>query len=173
MPRIYRVPVDPASPRLFLTDAHQNAGLLPLDGSEKAHLSRKRSFEVDYPEPVRAPLQFWFLAPGVIVYPEAMIGEDVYKSPYYCWAYHVELLSLSSATNDFRAMNTANIYPHPKTGHRLDLNHSYPLFRLEGEPKTDLFCIEGQAVPSDELKKTCPRYNLKGLQFEEVWSWNN
>jgi hypothetical protein len=66
-------------------------------------------------------------------------------------------------------MNAQEIYPHPRTGYRFDLTCSYPLFRLEGECATDLFCLEGQEVTEDELPATCRNYGLKGLCFEEVW----
>lgn len=171
MPRIYKVTLDPTCPQLLLNEAPQNSGILPFDGSPKAHLSANESFRVHQTAVVSDPKQFWALAPGIIVYPEAMIGDDVYDSPYYCWAEHVELLSFTGETDDFRGMNTEQSFPHPRTGCRFDLNRSYPLFRIEGECATDLFCLEGQAVASDELISTCKRYGLKGLYFEEVWSW--
>jgi hypothetical protein len=171
MPRIYKVTLDPRCPRLSLTEAPQNSGLLPFDGSAKAHLSPEESFPVHQTATVSDPKQFWALAPGIIVYPEAMIGDDVYDSPYYCWAYHVELLSFAGEADDFRGMNTEQSFLHPKTGFRFDLNYSYPLFRIQGESTTDLFCLEGQAVTDDELISTYQRYGLKGLCFEEVWSW--
>ncbi|MES2570662.1 MAG: hypothetical protein V4710_11495 [Verrucomicrobiota bacterium] len=171
MPRIHKVTLDSQCPMLLLNEAPQNRSLLPFDGSLKAHLSEQDPFSVHQATAVTDPKQFWALAPGIIVYPEAMIGDDVYDSPYYCWAYHVELLSFRSETDDFRGMNTEQSFPHPRTGFRFDLNYSYPLFRMEGESITDLFCLEGQAVPGDELISTCKQYGLKGLCFEEVWSW--
>jgi hypothetical protein len=171
MPRIYKVTTDPACPKLFLTDEPRNKGLLPFDGSLKSNLSPRESFLVHQTAAVSDPKQFWALAPGIIVYPEEMIGDETASdSPYYCWAYHVELLSLAGETDYFRGMNTEQSFPHPRTGFRFDLNFSYPLFRIEGESKTDLFCLEGQVVGHDELISTYKRCGLKGLCFEEVWS---
>lgn len=171
MPRVHKVILDPSCPVLSLADAPQNRDVLPFDGATKAHLSPKESFRVHQNVAVSDPKQFWSLAPGIIVYPEAMIGDDVSDSPYYCWAYHVELLSFAGETDSFRGMNTEQLLPHPRTGFQFDLNCSYPLFRIEGESLTDLFCLEGQAVADDELVSTCKKYGLKGLCFEEVWSW--
>ena len=152
-------------------DAPQNKGILPFDGSEKSGLSPDASFAVHQQIPVSDPKQFWIIAPGIIAYPEAMIGDDVYDSPYYCWAYHAELLSFAGETDDFRGINTTALYPHPKSGYQFDLNYSYPIFRLEGEASTDLFTLEGQTITNDELTATCNRYGLKGLVFEEFWAW--
>ncbi|TLD69547.1 hypothetical protein FEM03_16435 [Phragmitibacter flavus] len=167
--RIYQVTVAADAPVMKLKDAAQNAGLLPFDGSEKSDLSPKKSFEVVHESRVVDPKSFWFLAPGVLVYPEAMIGEDVYESPYYSWAYDVELLSMVSETDHFWAMNTTQVFPHPNTGYVFNLKYNYPLFRLEGEAKTDLFCLEGQESTGDELLVNYRQYGLSGLTFEEFW----
>jgi hypothetical protein len=99
-----------------------------------------------------------------------MIGDDIYDSPYYCWACHAELLSIAGEYDTFRSINAEQFYPHPKTGYQFDLNCSYPLFRSQGESVTDLFSLEGQASAEDDLISTCQKYGLKGLCFEEVWS---
>ncbi len=169
MPQIYRVTPDPSCPVLRLVDTPQNRGLLPFDGPTKGHLSPKESFRVHQDAAVADPKQFWALAPGIIVYPEAMIGDDVYASPYYCWAYYVELLSFAGESDHFRGMNTEQIYPHPRTGFEFDLNSSYPLFRIAGENPTDLFCLEQKT--GDNLLSTYTKHGLKGLRFEEVWTW--
>lgn len=171
MPRIYKVTLAPDCPRLALHETPLNKQLLPFDGGLKSSLSRGAPFPVHQESAVTDPRQFWTLAPGVLVYPEQMIGDDVAGTPYYCWAYHVELLSLVGEHDNFCAMNTEQRFPHPKNGFRFDLNFSYPLFRLEGEPPTNLYCLEGQAVSDDELRVNCEKFGLKGLVFEEVWAW--
>ncbi|MBL9117444.1 MAG: hypothetical protein JNJ83_20725 [Verrucomicrobiaceae bacterium] len=156
---------------MFLTDVPHNRGLVPFDGTPRSHLSPKQPFLVTHLSPVLSPKQFWFLAPGVLVYPEAMIGDDPCDSPYYCWAYHAELLSVSSPTDDFRAINTERTYPHPETGFEFDLRSTYPLFRISGEPLDQLFCLEGCMVESDGLMATYNHHGLSGLVFEEVYAW--
>jgi hypothetical protein len=99
-----------------------------------------------------------------------MIGEDIYDSPYYCWAYHAELISFRGESDDFRGINASGIYPHPSTGFLFSPNASYPIFRLESEPATDLFTLAGHSVPGDGLVATYKRYALKGLIFEHFLS---
>lgn len=156
---------------MHLSDAPQNSGLLPFDGSPRSHLSPDRPFAVTHTLPVQSPKQFWFLAPGVLVYPESMIGKNVYDSPYYCWADDAELLSLVSETDAFRAINTEQIYPHPKTGYEFDLRHTYPLFRIAGRSSDELYCLEGCMVESDGLMATYLEHGLTGLDFEEDHAW--
>ena len=170
MADIYRVRTDPTAPRLFLSDAPENRGMLPFEGGTRSERSPKASFVVHQQSPVTDPLQFWTLAPGIIVYPESMIGEDIYDSPYYCWAYHAELISFQGESDDFRGINASGIYPHPSTGFLFSPNASYPIFRLESEPATDLFTLAGHSVPGDELLATYNRYSLKGLIFEHFLS---
>ncbi len=67
-------------------------------------------------------------------------------------------------------MNVLQILPPARhDGEFCDLTHSTRLFRITGQPLTDLFCLEGTDVPGDEFKYIYDEAGFKGLDFEPVW----
>jgi hypothetical protein len=41
---------------------------------------------------------------------------------------------------------------------------------MRSRPPQEVFCLEGIAVPNDEIKRACEIHGFTGLIFEEVWS---
>jgi hypothetical protein len=169
---VYRVDTDLDAPRLELEDSESlPPELLTLDGQPKADV---------WPNPVPrirteslpgSLFVFFRFATGVFVVREDVLPacEDFY---WVCREGN-ELLSLKGGVISFAVVNPIEFLapPEPTPGGSpcpVDRHYS-ALFRIEGKPSHEIFCVSGVGNPMNEFKGVYEQYGFTGLRFTEIW----
>ena len=169
---VYRINLAPDAPKVLLPESEpytkglqelrgQNiVPLLPSGGKEwfKGKLSSYGGWN-----------QIYAIAPGGFAVSEE--SWDHSMSMYYLLEYgDTEIPPIVAEECSLRIVNPLQILPPARhDGEFCDLTHSTRLFRIAGQPPTDLFCLEGTEVPGDEFKYIYDEAGFKGLEFEAVW----
>lgn len=169
MIQIFRITTSPNAPRLSLRSPTQyDDRFMIFDGSGKAAYSPRATFDV-VEEPCLNVRQFYLFAPGVLVCDwEAMSQCD---HMYYA-AEGTERLAMRGMHKSFSAINSLDALPKPASGTSPCIVDQFnaSIFRIEGAPATDVYCVSGFEIPMDEFKNVYDAYGFSGLIFEEVWS---
>ena len=93
--------------------------------------------------------------------------EDMY---YTITENYIELLSVMAGGFDLRVIYALDVLKASNVPTELcDLTYASSLFRIEGQPMEQVFCLEGM-TQGNEFKQFYDLYGFKGLKFEEVWS---
>jgi len=138
-------------------------------GESLIELSPNDSFRGQVSD-VRAWNAFYRIAPGgMAISEEAWLHcMDMY---YVITENDVELLSVQTNVGDMRIVNPREYLPvSSDPSIPCDLKYANTLFRIEGRPRTDIYCLEGLAVPDNEFKYYYEKFGFSGLEFELIWS---
>jgi hypothetical protein len=85
-------------------------------------------------------------------------------------------LIVMNVTYVLECLDTKKSKYDPDTPHHIDkfVFHAdrldYSLFKIPQNPQW-IFTVEGLAAPDDEFKPLVENHGLKGVRFQEVWSW--
>ena len=162
---VYRVTVDPSAPSITL---NVSASVGTFDGSSKAAASPERPFAATVGAPPVLSRQFYSMAPGILVLPEAAwLGAD---DMYHCCSLGSELLAIETPQGYFVGINPLEVVPLAGPGSApCDVGHSYaPIFRIANRNPTHLFCAAGLAA--DDFHCLYEEGGFRGLAFEAIWS---
>lgn len=164
---VYQIRTSKDAPTLVI---HQpfKLELASFTGEYKAELS-DLPFVGETTQGEVLPMQFYNLAPGVLVLSEeSMVLHD---SMYYTCTMGTEWLSIETSAGDFRAINPVDFLPAPDFGTapcRVDKFYT-PLFRIEGKDPSEIYCVSGFEPRGDDFKYNYDRFHFRGLEFEEIW----
>jgi hypothetical protein len=174
MKSVWQLETEASAPRLeIVSSAIDVAELCMFDGQEKWRIWPK-----DPPPEVRASRElesayvFYSFAPGVLA-----VRSDVFTA---CEDFHwvtrdgCERLPLKAGTMWFEVIHPVVFLPGP--GRDADSppcavdGYYAALFRIEGRPADELFCVSGvTGVPLNEFKPVYEEYGFTGLRFTEIW----
>ena len=178
MKRVYRIHVCSGAPQLQCWPPGKEAEVLKeFDGTDKAPLSPNQPFVGKLNRRPDSPRHFCNPGVGALAIPSDAWAQDV-DTLFYCCCMGSELLSVSTELGGFHVVNLTSFYPAVGLA---DWNDRPPCFvsrfhcsilRIEGQPKTDLFCVSGFG-DGDEFKAAYEKYGFQGLLFEEIWSEGN
>lgn len=159
-PKVLLPESEPYTKRLQELCGQRIVPLLPSGGAEwfKGKLSSYGGWN-----------QIYAIAPGGFAVSEE--SWDHSMSMYYLLEYgDTEIPPIVAEECALRIVNVLQILPPARhDGEFCDLTHSTQLFRIAGQPATDLFCLEGTEVPGDEFKYIYDEAGFEGLEFEPVW----
>jgi len=165
MKKIYRILPDPSSPELFLKGGITEK----LIGESVASLSPNNPFmgRVEHHAPWN---QFYRV--GSAAFALAEEAWDNCEQMYY--ALHennIEFPAVRTAAGYFVVIHPLQFLPPSDDPSQIgDLTYASTIFRIRNRPAQEVFCLEGTAVPNDEIKRAYEIYGFTGLLFEEVWS---
>jgi hypothetical protein len=165
MKKIYRIIPDPSAPELIL-----EGGLAErLVGESVTRLSPDRPFE-GHVERLADWNQFYRVGTNAFALSEA--AWDNCEQMYYALRENsIEFPAVRTASGDFAVIHPLQFLPQSHDPSQLcDLTYASTIFRIRSRPPLEVFCLEGIAVPNDEIKRACDIYGFTGLIFEEVWS---
>lgn len=171
MKRVFQIQVSSDAPQLFVTEPTEHVKAFEeLRGESMIHLSPTKPFRGKLSE-ARDWNQFYRVAPGGFA-----ISEEAWKrcmDMYYVVTNNnVELLSVVTEEGlDMRIIHPRQfLEPSSDPNRPCDLRYANQLFRIRGQPVTNLFCIEGTEVSGDEFRFTYDKFGFRGLEFREIRS---
>jgi hypothetical protein len=140
-----------------------------FDGARKEPLSPKAAFRLEAIDKLDQTRVFCRLTPGVLLIPEAALEEC--GTLYYALCAGTEQIAMQAGRFAFRGINPLEVLPPDPSGAPCRIDRYYSaVFRMQGQPASDLFCVEGIAVPGDEFKYGYDTFGFSGLLFEPVWN---
>lgn len=165
MKRIHRIIPSPSAPELILEGGIAEK----LVGESVAPLSPDEPF-IGHLKRVEAWNQFYRVGTNAFA-----LSEDAWEHcepMYYALCENsIEFPSVANRNGDFRIIHPLQFLPPSDNPSQVcDLTYAGTIFRMQGRPPEEVFCLEGIAVPNDEIKRAYEIYGFKGLIFEEVWS---
>lgn len=174
MAYVYRIEYAPEAPRLEPLEA-SSMELLVFDGRRKAAAWPAGGLKVGEVRPNESLFQFYYLAPGVLAYPEELVGacEDF----YWVATQNIEPLRVVSGSILFSLLNIIEFMepllpgePGYEQGAPCNVVEFYaPIIRIRRRDPTELYCVSGVTNPMNEFKAVYERYGFKGLEFREIW----
>jgi len=165
MKRIYRIVPAPSAPELIL-----EGGLAEkLVGESVIDFSPDESFR-GHVSNLGDWTQFYRVGTDAFAISEEA-WENCMDMYYAITENNIELLSVVADGSDFRVIHPRQFLPPSEDPKQIcDLTYAGSIFRIEGRPPQEVYCLEGLAVADDEFKHCYEKFGFTGLIFEEVWS---
>jgi len=162
--KIYRIIPDPTAPELVLEDGLTERligdSVIPLSPNAPFKGSVERL--VDWTQFYRIGSHAFALSEEAWEQCEAM---------YYALRENsIEFPAVRTAVGDFAIIHPLQFLPPSEDPSQIcDLKYAGSIFRIQSRPPQEVFCLEGLAVPDDEIRHVYKAYGFTGLLFEEVW----
>lgn len=164
MKRIYRIVPDPSAPELVLEGGIAEK----LVGESVVPLSPNKPF-VGHITRIANWTQFYRVGTNAFALSEE--AWDNCDQMYYALRENsIEFPAVRTADANFAIIHPLQFLPPSDDPSQIcDLTYAGSIFRLPSSPPQEVFCLEGMAVPGDEIKHACEKHGFIGLIFEEVW----
>jgi hypothetical protein len=174
MKAVYLVKADTAAPRLELaTPDRDTAVLSKFVGQDKSQIWPTTRLQLRAVPLAEHVLTFYDLAPGALAFRDAAF--QACESFYWLARDYNEFLDAQCGDIPFCVLNPQNLLPPPD-----DVSGPNPppcvvdryysaIFRIDGRPEDQIFCIEGVTRPLNEFKSVYDFHGFTGLTFTEIW----